>query len=41
MQIAHGMAWETAVEECHQSISRDAIAEAVRLAGEAFLKEDS
>jgi len=36
--IASGLAWETIIEECHHSISKDAIAEAVRLAGEAFLK---
>ena len=41
MQSAHGMARETAIEECHQSISRDANAKAARLAGETFLKEDS
>lgn len=36
--IADGLTWETINEECHQSISKDAIAEAVRLAGEAFIK---
>jgi uncharacterized protein (DUF433 family) len=36
--LAEGLAWETIIEECHHSISREAIAEAVRLAGEAFIK---
>ncbi len=36
--LAHGMAWETIIEECHNSITKDAIAEAVKLSGEAFLK---
>lgn len=27
--IADGLAWETIIEECHHSISKDAIAEAV------------
>ena len=36
--IASGMAWETIVEECHNSINKDAIAEVVKLASEAFLK---
>lgn len=30
--IAEGLAWETIIEECHHSISREAIAEAVRQA---------
>ncbi len=34
--IAEGLAWETIIEECHHSISRKAIAEAVRLAVEAL-----
>ncbi len=37
-QIAEGMAWETIVEEWHGSITREAIAEAVQLAGRAFLE---
>jgi uncharacterized protein (DUF433 family) len=36
--LASGMAWETIVEECHNSITKEAIAEAVKLSGEAFLK---
>ena len=35
--VADGMAWDRIVKECHNSISREAIAEAVRLAGRAFL----
>ncbi len=36
--LARGLAWETIVEECHNSITKDAIAEAIKLSGEAFLK---
>ena len=36
--VADGMAWETIIEQWHHSISREAIAEAVRLSSEAFLK---
>lgn len=36
--LAEGLAWETIIEECHNSISKEAIAEAIRLSGEAFLK---
>jgi uncharacterized protein (DUF433 family) len=36
--LSEGLAWETIIEECHHSISKEAIAEAVRLSGEAFLK---
>ena len=35
-QVAHGMAWDTIVEEWRGSISRAAIAEAVSLARDAF-----
>ena len=35
-QVACGMAWDAIVEEWRGSISRAAIAEAVRLANEAF-----
>ena len=35
-QVASGMAWEAIVEEWRGSVSRDAIAEAVRLAVQAF-----
>ncbi len=36
-QVASGMAWETIVEEWRGDVSKDAIAEAVRLASQAFL----
>jgi len=36
--LADGMAWETIIEQCHDSITKDAIAEAVKLSGEAFLR---
>lgn len=36
-QVAAGLAWETIVEEWHGSISQEAIAEAVQLAGRALL----
>ena len=35
-QVAGGMAWETIVEEWRGNVSSDAIAEAVRLASQAF-----
>ena len=35
-QVARGMAWNAIVEEWRGSVNRDAIAEAVRLASEAF-----
>jgi len=35
-QVSSGMAWESIVEEWHAGVSRDAIAEAVRLASQAF-----
>jgi len=35
-QVASGMAWESIVEEWEGKISPDAIAEAVKLAGQAF-----
>ncbi|MBI3944655.1 MAG: DUF433 domain-containing protein [Armatimonadetes bacterium] len=35
-QVAAGMAWETIIQEWRGSIERDAIAEAVRLASQAF-----
>jgi uncharacterized protein (DUF433 family) len=37
-QVASGMAWETIVEEWRGSISKDAVAEAVRLASQAFFE---
>jgi len=36
--LADGLAWETIIQECHNSITKDAIAEAIKLSGEAFLK---
>jgi uncharacterized protein (DUF433 family) len=36
-QVASGMAWEAIVEEWRGSVSKDAIAEAVRLAMQAFV----
>ena len=36
-QVASGMAWEPIVEEWHNSISKDAIAEAVQLASRALI----
>jgi uncharacterized protein (DUF433 family) len=36
-QVASGLAWESIVEEWRDSISTDAIAEAVRLSSKAFL----
>ena len=35
-QIARGIDWEVIIEEWHGAISKEAIAEAVRLAREAF-----
>ena len=37
-QIADGMAWESIVEEWHGSLTKEAIAEAALLAGQAFLE---
>jgi uncharacterized protein (DUF433 family) len=36
-QVAGGLAWEAIIEEWHGSLSAEAIAEAVSLAGKAFL----
>jgi hypothetical protein len=36
-QVANGMAWEAIVEEWRGSVSTEAIAEAVRLAMQAFI----
>ena len=35
--VARGMAWEAIIERWHGSVSKEAIAEAVRLAREALL----
>jgi uncharacterized protein (DUF433 family) len=37
-QVASGMAWETIIEEWHDSITKEAIAEAVQLATQAQMK---
>jgi len=34
--VAKGLAWEEIIQECHSSITQEAIAEAVALAGRAF-----
>jgi uncharacterized protein (DUF433 family) len=36
--VAEGLAWETIIEQWNGSISKDSIAEAVKLSSEAFLK---
>jgi uncharacterized protein (DUF433 family) len=33
--LAEGLAWETIIEQCHHSITKDAIAEAIKLSREA------
>ena len=38
-QVASGMAWETIIEEWHNSLTKEAIAEAVQLASQAFLEQ--
>ncbi len=35
--VANGMSWDEIIKECHGSISRRAIAEAIRLAGRAVV----
>ena len=40
-QVASGMAWEAIIDEWRGALSKDAIAEAVRLAREALLNRDS
>ncbi len=37
-QVASGMVWEAIVEEWHGSVSKDAIAEAVHFASQAFIE---
>jgi uncharacterized protein (DUF433 family) len=34
--VASGMAWEAIIEQCHDSITEEAISEAVSLASKAF-----
>jgi uncharacterized protein (DUF433 family) len=37
-QVAGGMVWESIIEDWHGSITKEAIAEAVQLASQAFLE---
>ena len=37
-QVASGMAWESIIEEWDGSVTKEAIAEAVRLSSQAFLE---
>ena len=37
-QVASGMAWETIIEEWHNSLTKEAIAAAVHLASQAFFE---
>ena len=37
-QVANGMAWETIVDEWRGRVTKDAIAEAVRLAKDSFIE---
>jgi uncharacterized protein (DUF433 family) len=37
-QVANGMAWETIIDEWRGSITREAIAEAIRLSNKAFFE---
>ena len=37
-QVSNGMAWEAIIEEWRGSITKEAIAEAVRLASQAFIE---
>jgi len=36
--VAEGTAWETIIEQWHHSITKEAIAEAVKLSSEAFFR---
>lgn len=36
--VADGMAWEAIIEQCHNRISKEAIAEAVSLANQIFVE---
>ena len=40
-QVASGMAWETIIEEWHDSLTKEAIAEAVQLATQAWMKHSN
>jgi len=37
-QVANGMVWESIIEDWHGSITKEAIAEAIQLASQAFLE---
>lgn len=37
-QVASGMIWESIIEDWHGSITKEAIAEAVQLASQAFIE---
>jgi uncharacterized protein (DUF433 family) len=37
--VAEGMEWDQIIRECHGRITRAAIAEAIRLASDALLKQ--
>ena len=37
-QVASGMVWESIIEDWHGSITKEAIAEAIQLASQAFLE---
>jgi uncharacterized protein (DUF433 family) len=37
-QVANGMVWESIIEDWHGSITKEAIAEAIQLATQAFLE---
>jgi uncharacterized protein (DUF433 family) len=37
-QVASGMIWESIIEDWHGSVTKEAIAEAVQLASQAFLE---
>ncbi len=36
--VAEGMDWDTIVEQCHNSITKEAIAEAISLASKTFVE---
>lgn len=36
--LGERIAWETMIERCHNGITKEAIAEALKLSGEALLK---
>ena len=39
-QVANGIAWDTIIDDWRGDVSKEAIAEAVRLAGEALLTHE-